>query len=162
MAPARKFSATTSKRDASLQHEVAPGRLLEVDDDGALGKVVAQEGGAHGAPVGVGERRRGRAPEVARAGRLDLDHLGAEAPEQLRGVGERLHLLEGENAHAGEGLAPVFRPGVDDVPELHRPSRPSIAMALPRMIRYTSSSERFLTSCSATARVSGQVESVWG
>jgi len=35
-------------------------------------------------------------------------------------------------------------------------------MALPRMIRYTSSSERSLTSSSATALVSGQVESVWG
>ena len=69
---------------------------------------------------------------------------------------------EGEDAHAGERLAPAFRLGVDDVSELHGPSRPSIAMALPRMIRYTSSSERFLTNCSATARVSGQVESVWG
>ena len=36
------------------QHEVAPGRLLEVDDDGALGQVVAQEGGPDGAPVGIG------------------------------------------------------------------------------------------------------------
>ena len=63
------------------QHEVAPGRLLEVDDDGALGQVVAQEGGAHGAPVGVGQRGRGRAPQVTGAGRLDLDHLGAEAPQ---------------------------------------------------------------------------------
>ena len=41
-------------------------------------------------------------------------------------------------------------------------SRPSISMALPRMIRYTSSSDRSRTICSATARVSGQVESVWG
>ena len=144
------------------QDEVAPGRLLEVDDDGALGEVVAQEGGADGAPVGVGHGGRGAAPEVARAGRLDLDHLGPEAPQQLGGVGEGLHLLEGEDADAGERLAPVRRLRIDDVAQLHGPSRPSIAMALPRMIRYTSSSERFRTSCSATARVSGQVESVCG
>ena len=51
---------------------------------------------------------------------------------------------------------------VDDVAQPHGPSRPSIAMALPRMIRYTSSSERPRTNSSATARVSGQVESVCG
>ena len=145
-----------------LQHEIAPGRLLEVDDDGALREVVAQEGGADGAAVGIGHRGRRAPPEVARAGRLDLDHLGAEAPQQLGGVGERLHLLEGQDADAGQRLAPVRRFRVDDVAQPHGPSRPSIAMALPRMIRYTSSSERSLTSCSATARVSGQVESVWG
>ena len=113
-------------------------------------------------PSGSVSAGEARSPEVTRAGRFDLDHLGTEAPQELRGVGQRLHLLEGEDAHAGERLAPVLRLGVDDVPELHGPSRPSIAMALPRMIRYTSSSERFLTNCSATARVSGQVESVWG
>ena len=40
-----------------LQDEVASGRLLEVDDDGALGEVVAQEGGADGTSSGVGHRR---------------------------------------------------------------------------------------------------------
>ena len=113
-------------------------------------------------PSGSVSGRRGAATEVAGAGRLDLDHLGAEATQQLGGVGERLHLLEGEDAHAVERLAPPRRLRVDDVTELHGPSRPSIAMALPRMIRYTSSSGRWRTSCSATARVSGQVESVWG
>ena len=60
-------------------------------------------------PSGSVSAGEARAPEVTRAGRLDLDHLGAEAPQQLRGVGQRLHLLEGENAHAGERLAPVRR-----------------------------------------------------
>ena len=41
-------------------------------------------------------------------------------------------------------------------------SRPSISMALPRMILYTSASLRLRTICSATERVSGQVESVCG
>ena len=113
-------------------------------------------------PSGSVMRRRGAASEVARARRLDLDHLGAEPPEELGGVGQRLHLLEGEHADAVERLAPVRRFRVDDVAEFHGPSRPSIAMALPRMIRYTSSSERCRTISSATARVSGQVESVWG
>ena len=36
-----------------LQHEVAAGRLFEVDDDRALGEVVAEEGGADRASRGV-------------------------------------------------------------------------------------------------------------
>ena len=92
------------------QHEVAPGRLLEVDDDRALREVVAQEGRADAAPVGVGHGGHGAAAEVARAGRLDLDHLGPEAPEQLGGVGERLHLLEGQDAHARRAACPSAPP----------------------------------------------------
>ena len=145
-----------------LQHQVAAGRLLQVDDDGALGQVVAQEGGADGPPGGVRHGGRRAAAQVARAGRFDLDDLGAKAPQHLGGVGERLHLLERKDADAGEWLAPVRRPGVDDVAQPHGPSRPSIAIALPRMIRYTSSSDRFRTSCSATAWVSGHVASVCG
>ena len=144
------------------QHQIAPDRLLEVDDDRVLGQVVAQKGGPDSAAVRVGHGGRRGAPEVAGAGRLDLHHLGTEAPQELGGIGQRLHLLEGEDADTGQRFAPVRRLRVDDVAQPHGPSRPSIAMALPRMIRYTSSSERSRTSSSATARVSGQVESVWG
>ncbi len=75
------------------------------------------------------------APEVAGARCLDLDDVGAEAAEQLGGEGKRLHLLEGEHADPVERLAPAGRVGVDDVAELHVMSRPSMAMALPRMMR---------------------------
>ncbi len=74
------------------------------------------------------------AAEVPGAGRLHLDHVGPQPPEQLGGVGEGLHLLEREHPHAVERLAPVRRLRVDDVAELHAMSRPSISMALPRMI----------------------------
>ena len=144
------------------QHEVPARRCLQVDDDGALRQVVAHEGRTDGTAVGVDHGRGGAAPEVTGAGCLDLDHLGAEPTEQLGGKGEGLHLLEGEDADAVERLAPLCRVGVGDVAQLHVMSRPSMAIAFPRMMRYTSSSERRWTICSATALVSGQVESVWG
>ena len=116
------------------QHQVVPLRLLEVDHDGALGEVVAHEGRADAAALGIGHGGHGAPAEVARAGRLHLDDLGTEPAEQLGGVGERLHLLEGQDPDAVERLAPVRRLRVDDVAELHATSRPSISMALPRMI----------------------------
>ena len=116
------------------------------------------------------------------AGGLRLHGRGARLRPQAAGpVAAGLRLPRGvPRLHAGRGGAvrlprrlhraaavlsrrsPRGAPydGVDGGP--HVPSRPSIAMALPRMIRYTSSSERSRTICSATARVSGQVESVWG
>ena len=148
------------------EHQVAAAGVLQVDDDGALVEVVAQEGGADRPSVGVGHGRQGGTPEVAGPGRLDLHDLGPQPAEQLGGPGQGLHLLEREDAHAVEGLAPGRRVRVDDVAQLHARSRssgsPSISMALPRMILYTSSSLRLRTICSATARVSGQVESVCG
>ncbi len=164
--PLRRAGAEVLGHDVEArrqsEHEVAPGRRLQVDDDRALRQVVAHEGGADRATLGVGHGGHRAAPEVARSRCLDLDDVGTEAAEQLGGEGKRLHLLEGEDADAVERLAPVGRVGVDDVAELHVMSRPSMAMAFPRMMRYTSSSERSRTRCSATALVSGQVESVWG
>ena len=87
------------------QHEVAPGRGLEVDGDRPLAEVVAQEGGADARALGVDHRRLRAAPEVAALRVLDLHDVGAEPGEQLGGVGERLHLLEGEHADAVERLA---------------------------------------------------------
>ena len=100
-------------------------------------------------------------PEAAAWGK-PLSGVRILALEQLGGVGEGLHLLEGQDAHAGQRFAPGRRLRVDDVAQLHARSRPSIRIALPRMIRYTSSSESSCTMCSATALVSGHVESVWG
>ena len=88
-----------------------------------------------GRPAGSAMAGIGAAPEVARARRLDLDHLGAEPAQQLGGEGQRLHLLEGEDADAVERLAPARRVGVDDVAQLHVMSRPSMAIAFPRMMR---------------------------
>ncbi len=88
-----------------------------------------------GRPSGSVMAGMAAAPEVAGAGRLDLDHVGTEAAEQLGGVGQRLHLLEGQDPDAVEWLAPVRRLGIDDVAELHVMSRPSMAMAFPRMMR---------------------------
>jgi hypothetical protein len=57
---------------------------------------------------------------------LDLHDVGAEAGQELGGVGERLHLLEGEDAHAVERLPRAGRAGVHDVSEAHgaEPSGP--------------------------------------
>ena len=67
MAPAFEFSAITSNRGRQAQHEVASGRRLEVDRDGALAEVVAQEGRARrcaprGRPSPAASRGRGRRP----------------------------------------------------------------------------------------------------
>ena len=91
------------------QHEVASGRLFEVDDDRPLGQVVAEERRTDGASIGIGHGGRGGPAEVTGAGRFDLHHVGAEPSQELGGVGEGLHLLEGEDAHPVERLAPVRR-----------------------------------------------------
>jgi hypothetical protein len=101
------------------QHQVPPLGRLEVDAHAALAEVVAEERGADLAAVGVGHRRERPATEVPALGVLDLHHLGPEAAEELRGVREGLHLLEGEHAHAVERLARPRRTGVGDVPEAH-------------------------------------------
>ena len=50
---------------------------------------------------------------------LDLHDVGAEPREQLGGVGEGLHLLGRQHAHAVERLAEALRVGVGDVAESH-------------------------------------------
>jgi hypothetical protein len=110
--------------------------MLEIDDDGAFVEVVAHEGGADGATFGVGHGRHRRTSEITGAGRLDLHHVGAQPAQQLGGPGQGLHLLEREDAHAVERLAPLGRVGIDDVAQLHArsSSSPNMSMALPRMI----------------------------
>ena len=100
-------------------HEVAAVGLLEVDAHALLAERVAQERGAGATTVEIGHERRRAAAGFAVARVLDLDHLGAEPAEQHRGVGQRLHLLDREDAHAVERLAVVLRPGVADVTNLH-------------------------------------------
>ena len=102
------------------QHEVAPGRRLEVDGRSLrLPRLLRRKVAPDAAALGVGHRRLRAAAEVAALGVLDLHHVGAEAGQQLGGVGERLHLLEGEDAHAVERLAGARRAGVGDVSEAH-------------------------------------------
>ena len=42
-------------------------------------------------------------PLVATRRGLDLDDVGPEAAEELRGIGQRLHLLEGEDPGPSQG-----------------------------------------------------------
>ncbi len=110
MAPARKFSATTSKRGASRSTRSRPAGCLRSTTTERLERLLRRKVAPTARPSGSVIAGDGAAPEVARAGRLDLDHLGAETPQQLRGVGQRLHLLEGEDAHAGRAACPSAPP----------------------------------------------------
>jgi hypothetical protein len=102
-----------------LEHQVAALRGLEVHAHAALAEVVAEERGAHLAPRRVGHRRQRAAAEVTPLGVLDLDHLRPEAGQELGGVGQRLHLLQGEHPDAVERLARPGRGRVGDVSEAH-------------------------------------------
>ena len=113
--PARKFSATTSKRGAMSSTSWRPRSVLEVDADAPFAEVVAQEGGAEATTLGVADRRlRGAAQFPAR--RLDLDHVGAEPGQELRGEGQRLHLFERQHPDADQ------RPGRAAGPKAQRPA----------------------------------------
>ena len=63
-----------------LEEELLAFRLLQVDDDAALVAVQADEIGG----LAVLEGDAPAAREVAEAGRLELDHLGAEIGEHGR------------------------------------------------------------------------------
>ena len=106
-APALKFSANTSKWGASASTSSRPASFLRSTVDALLRQVVAQEGGADEATLGVDHARLRSPPRLAR-GSLDLHHVGTEARQELRRVRQRLHLLEREHAHAVERL-PVLR-----------------------------------------------------
>src|SRR6185436_2095098 len=73
-----------------LEEQLLPFGLLQIDDDAALVAVQADEIGG----LAVLERDAPHAREIARAGRLELDHLRAEVGEHRRaerareGVGE--------------------------------------------------------------------------
>jgi hypothetical protein len=103
-----------------LDEQLAPARVLEVDADRALVEVVAEERRADRPAVRVGHGRLCGPSRLAVAGVLDLHDLGAEAGQQLRGVGEGLHLHGGQDPHAVERLAVPRRVGVGDVSEAHR------------------------------------------
>src|SRR5207247_6577730 len=66
---------------------------LQVHGDAALRQIVAQERRTDEAALRVGHARLGSAPRLA-AQRFDLHHVGTEPREQLRRVGQCLHLLE--------------------------------------------------------------------
>ncbi len=100
--------------DQLVEHALAL-RVLGVDRDRAL--VVVEHGEVE--RVGVGHVAQLAARDVADAGALDLDHVGAEPGEQLRAGRARLHVGEVEDAHACErltvhpvGLAGRLRPAV--------------------------------------------------
>ena len=150
-----------------VEHELPAGLGLEVDGDGALGEVVAQERGPDGATLRVGHGRKRAATEVARTRGLHLDDLCTEAAEQLRGEGQRLHLLERQDPHTLKGLRPGAADDVADVEVSgHALGRSSEyrSIALLRMTLLTWSWVRpaATTMSRAMASVSGHVESVWG
>ena len=94
-APGAKFSTSTSQVLISRLRISLPLRMLGVDGDRAL--VVVEHGEIQ--PVGVHVAQLA-ARDVADAGTLDLDDVGAHPGEQLRAGRARLHMGEIENAHA--------------------------------------------------------------
>ena len=115
-----------------LDEELLAPRVLEVDADRALVEVVAQEGRPDAPAVRISHRRERPPARFTVARVLDLDHLRAESGQELRGVGERLHLLSGQDSHPVEGLAERNGVGIGDVTQVHggdttseRPGRPT-------------------------------------
>jgi hypothetical protein len=76
---------------------------LEVDPDARFPEVVPQVRSADLVSVVVEDLRGRAAPGLALGRVLDLHHLGAEVGEKLSRIGHGLHLLDGEDAHIGEG-----------------------------------------------------------
>jgi len=101
-----------------VEDDLLPRVGLQVDGDRPLVEVVAQERGAHELAVGRGHPGLRAATGLA-AERLDLHDVGAEAGEELGGVRQGLHLLQGEDAHPFEGLAVLQGICVDDISEFH-------------------------------------------
>ena len=79
------------------------GLALQIDADALLVQIVAQVRGAHALAVDIRYGRQGAPGRFAGFRVLDLHHLGAQASHQLGRVGERLHLLDGQDADALEG-----------------------------------------------------------
>ena len=100
------------------EHQLAAGVGLEVHGDAALREVVAQERRTDEATLGVVHPRLRAPAGLSRRG-LHLHDVGAEPGEQLRRVGERLHLLEREDADAVERLAVLRRVLVRHLTEPH-------------------------------------------
>jgi len=73
--------------------------LLEIQYDGLLPRVDGDEGGRHAivSPVGAVVTHR-----VAAWGRFDLDHLGAEESQKMRGVRAGHHVAQVGNTNALE------------------------------------------------------------
>ena len=91
-----------SERAASLLHDALAHLGLEIDRDRALAAIAGVVvGGRELAAVGaLDERRAPAARVVARAGTLDLDHVGAEIGEDLPRprAGQNARELENTNA----------------------------------------------------------------
>ena len=86
--------------DQLVEHALAL-RVLRIDRDRAL--VVVEHGEVE--RVRVRHVAQLAARDVANAGALDLDHVGAEPGKQLRAGRARLHMREVEDAHALQRLA---------------------------------------------------------
>ena len=78
--------------------DLLPARFLQVEDDAALVAVDAPEAGTLGAAA---SRHRARGVAVRR---LDLDHVGAQVPEEHRAEGAGHDLGRVEDADPVEGL----------------------------------------------------------
>ncbi len=80
-----------------LEQSLAAGILLQIEDDRALGAIAAEIEGRH--------PRMASRPEHTRRvafGRLDLDHVGAEVAELLRGPRTQHDSRAVENSHSGQ------------------------------------------------------------
>ena len=100
-APGAKFSTSTSQDLISAFEHAHALRVLGVDGDRAL--VVVEHGEVERVRALHVDQLAAR--DVADAGTLDLDDVGAEPGEQLRAGRARLHMREVEDAHAVERLA---------------------------------------------------------
>ena len=102
-----------------IEDELLALRGLEIDADRLLVEVVPKIGRADRSTLGIEDRGLRTAAQIATLHALDLDHIGTQSGQQLGGVGECLHLLECEDAHAIEGLAVLDGIGVGDRSEFH-------------------------------------------
>ncbi|CAB4324757.1 unannotated protein [freshwater metagenome] len=102
-----------------VEDELTTFGRFEIDTDRTLVEVVAQIGGTDGASLGISDGRLRTPPEVAAFHALDLDDISTHARQQLCGVGECLHLLEGEDANAIERFAVLNGVGIGDCSEFH-------------------------------------------
>ena len=99
--PGPKFSTMTSQRRTSASITVLPLGRLHVDRDAALVRVQHREIEA----VGALHVLQLAAGDVAAAGQLDLDHVGAHPGQQLRPGRAGLDMAHIEDAHAFECFA---------------------------------------------------------
>ena len=90
------------KARGQVEYELTSVGLFQVDAHGSLVQVVAQEGRPNGTPSRIGHRRQ-RGPTKLAGERFDLDDVSTEARQKLGGVGQGLHLLDGQHPDPLEG-----------------------------------------------------------